>query len=136
MHTYPSHDMKPRILIVEDEVLVAAFTCAELEDAGFEPHSVATAMEGLEYLSANAFAAVIVDIGLPGMAGDELVRHIRQIDDELPILICTGFDATKYRRMFAGDRRLDVLQKPFSADELQCAFSDLAQDGMGITAAR
>ncbi|MFL6575226.1 MAG: response regulator, partial [Povalibacter sp.] len=114
-----------KVLIVEDEPLVARYASAALEEKGFSPTWTASGTHALDLLATTAIAVSFIDIGLPDIRGDDLVRTLRQMDSSHPILICTGFDAAKYRAMFAADALIRVLQKPFTQLELLAGLYSL-----------
>lgn len=67
------------LLIAEDEAIVRMMLEAEMEDAG---HDVAAAVDGtaaVELFGEQAFDLAIIDMGLPGIPGNELARRLRQL---------------------------------------------------------
>lgn len=110
--------MKNRILIVEDEVKVATFIKKGLETQNFEACIAPTATEALKLFAENAYALVILDIGLPDMSGLEVCKRIRQQNQRVPILMLTalGTVADKISGFEVGTD--DYLVKPFDFMEL------------------
>ena len=81
-----------RVLLVDDDVLVASLTAAMLEELGHtvtEVHSGAAAMELLE--AGEPVDLMMTDYLMPGMTGMDLVQAARQLRPALPVLIATGF---------------------------------------------
>jgi two-component system response regulator QseB len=82
-----------RILIVEDDELTALVERATLEAAGFAVEDVRTAEAALARLAATTFDAMVLDLVLPGMRGDELLRRLPpERRQEMPVLIVSGYD--------------------------------------------
>jgi CheY-like chemotaxis protein len=84
--------VKPRILIVEDEVLIRAYLSEELRDAGFAVIEAAHAEEALSYLKAGEKVDLVFsDIHMPGsFNGLELARRLRDLHPSLPIILTSG----------------------------------------------
>jgi CheY-like chemotaxis protein len=119
------------ILVVEDELLVRMFAVDALEDAGFRVLQAGTAAEALQALQGSPdVRAALVDIGLPDRPGQELAAEIRALRADLPIVIASGRSGRELRELFAGDQRVTVLVKPYTAPLLLDALA-----AVGIAAA-
>src|SRR5690606_28912517 len=116
----PGDRRSMRILIVEDELLVRMFAVDALEDAGFEVREAGTAAEAIHALDqlGDQVAAIIIDLGLPDRSGDQLAVELRELRPELPIVIASGRSEREIRERFAGDSRLGILVKPYTASML------------------
>ena len=120
---------KPRILIVEDEVLVRMFAVDALEDEGFtvvESANAAEAVTKLAELDAQV-AAVIIDLGLPDRPGDQLALELRAMRNDLPILIASGRSERELKERFQLDGRVGIVVKPFTGPMLLEAL-----EGIGV----
>lgn len=116
----------PRILIVEDEMLVRMFAVDALEDAGFQALQAGDAAEAIDALNGGGpVHAVIVDMGLPDRSGDQLAAELRAQRPDLPILIASGRSERELKNSFAADPRVGVLAKPYTASMLIGALSAL-----------
>jgi DNA-binding response OmpR family regulator len=106
-----------RVLIVEDDMLIAELERDYLEANGFEVHMSADGTEGLESAKATLFDIVLLDVMLPGMNGFEVLRTLRALSD-VPILLVTARkeDVDKIRGLGLGAD--DYIVKPFSPPEL------------------
>jgi CheY-like chemotaxis protein len=126
----PDEHMKPRILIIEDEVLVRLFAVDVLEDEGFSVSEAASGAEALAEVQASAdLTAVIIDLGLPDRSGDLIAADIRALHPSLPMLIASGRSEHELKERFGDDARVGIVVKPFTGPMLLDA---LAQ--MGVTA--
>jgi DNA-binding response OmpR family regulator len=123
MPSAPMDASRPTIVIVEDEEAISLFWGDSLHEAGFEVQVFSDATGVLEFLDRSArtgthIAAAIVDIGLPGLQGDELARHCRDHLSTLPIILATGYDERRYADATAADPLLCILGKPFDTPRL------------------
>jgi len=84
-----------RLLIVEDDLLLGAGLRAALGRSGFAITWVRDGKAALDVLAAERFVAVVLDLGLPGMDGLELLRKLRAGGNALPVLILTARDSTR-----------------------------------------
>lgn len=107
-----------RILIVEDDTLVADGVKLGLEQAGFVADTVSSAESAEGYLRRESFDLAIVDLGLPKIDGLELIRRVRRNGLVVPVLILTARDSLDDRVdsfEFGAD---DFMVKPFELREL------------------
>jgi CheY-like chemotaxis protein len=105
---------KIRVLLVEDEALIAEIIGEALIDAGHEVHSVANAEDALEHLSGGARVDVLfTDINLPGeMDGAVLAERARKSDPKLAVIYASGRWALLEE--LRGRPNAAILQKPYS----------------------
>jgi DNA-binding response OmpR family regulator len=107
-----------RLLIVEDDDIVADAITRSLAAASYSVHRVASAEAAQAALVDEEFAMAVIDVGLPGADGLTLVRRLRSAGKTLPTLIltarCTLTDKVKALDLGADD----FLSKPFEAAEL------------------
>lgn len=118
---------RSRILVVEDELLVRMFAVDVLEEEGFAVDQAGDGGEALTLLSqADAsLRAVVVDLGLPDRSGDQLAAQMQTERPELPIVIASGRSERELRERFAGDQRIAILVKPYTAAMLTDALASL-----------
>jgi CheY-like chemotaxis protein len=109
------------VLIIEDQTAIADVVSAALEGLGLVPHHVLNANAALEFLESNRPDLIVLDIGLPGMSGWELLEIIQawRKDAHIPILVTTAF-ADPANRLVGKLQDVDYyLQKPFEVAALQ-----------------
>ncbi|CAN5332698.1 MAG: response regulator transcription factor [Pyrinomonadaceae bacterium] len=82
---------QPAILFVDDAADTRALVEWSLQQDGFAVTTAQTADECLALARANAYALILLDIGLPDQDGLEVCREIRSFDQETPILFYTAF---------------------------------------------
>jgi PAS domain S-box-containing protein len=111
-----------RILIVEDDSLVAELAADMLGEMGFETVTTHSAKEALERLSGEQRPSLVFsDIVMPGgISGLELARKIRRRFPELPVLLTTG-----YSEYVGAEHEFPVLQKPYEMETLAGALSKI-----------
>lgn len=106
-----------RIILVEDDIEIRRLVADALAAEGHDVETAGTAMNGLELAIRNEPALVIMDLGLPDLDGNELLRMIRAIS-AVPVMVITarGADDAVVRTLDAGAD--DYLIKPFSVAQL------------------
>ncbi|GAB1716924.1 MAG: hypothetical protein NTAFB05_19660 [Nitrobacter sp.] len=117
----------PRLLIVEDEVLLRMFVVDALTEAGClteEAGNFAEAMTKMQDIG-DSLAGAIIDLGLPDKPGDELALEIRKLRPDLPIVLATGLADERVYRQFGSDGHVRVLTKPFEPMRLIATLRDL-----------
>jgi two-component system, OmpR family, response regulator len=110
-----------RLLLVEDDVLVASGIKLGLMDAGYAVDWVGSGERALEVLQKETFDAAIIDIGLPAMDGLVLTRQLRKPEmpsAAMPVLILTARDALHDRVQGLDGGADDYMVKPFELPEL------------------
>jgi PAS domain S-box-containing protein len=118
-----------RVLIVEDDTLVAELAASMLGELGFEAVVTHSAKEALDRLAGGDKPKLIFsDIVMPGgISGIELARKVRDRFPELPILLTTG-----YSEQVAGTHGFPVLQKPYELDSLATALAKMLKRQIAV----
>jgi DNA-binding response OmpR family regulator len=124
-----------RLLLVEDDVMVASGIKLGLTGAGYAVDWVGSAEKALEAIAANAFDAAIIDIGLPRSDGLELTRQLRQSGQTLPVMILTARDALQDRVQGLDMGADDYMVKPFELPELLARLRALLRRSQAATSA-
>jgi DNA-binding response OmpR family regulator len=107
-----------RLLVVEDDVDLAGELAGSLRRAGFAVDVAADGGDALERLAVNDYDLVTLDVNLPDMNGWEIVRHVRDGDRPIRVLMVTGRDAPDDRVRGLDGGADDYLPKPFYPAEL------------------
>ncbi|MES2977173.1 MAG: response regulator transcription factor [Pseudomonadota bacterium] len=124
-----------RLLLVEDDIMVASGIKLGLCNASYAVDWVGSAERALEVLKAESFDAAIIDIGLPAMDGLELTRHLRGLGITIPVLILTARDALRDRVQGLDIGADDYLVKPFELPELLARLRALLRRSQAATSA-
>ena len=107
-----------RILVIEDEVKLQMQIRQKLESEGFMVDTCFDGKEGLYIANEYPLDAAVIDIGLPGISGLDVIKTLRERGSLLPILILTARDSwqDKVRGLEIGAD--DYIIKPYSIEEL------------------
>ncbi len=124
-----------RLLLVEDDVMVASGIKLGLCDAGYAVDWVGSAERALEAVQGEAFDAAIVDIGLPRMDGLALTAALRAAGRTLPVLVLTARDALHDRVQGLDMGADDYMVKPFELPELLARLRALLRRSQAATSA-
>lgn len=107
-----------KLLIVEDERRVADFLARGLAAEGYAVIHAADGQRGLELARGGDFAAIVLDVMLPGLSGRDVCAALRHGGSTVPILMLTALDAVEDRVESLRLGADDYLPKPFAFDEL------------------
>jgi two-component system CheB/CheR fusion protein len=108
------------ILVVDDEELVRGMARFTLERCGYTIELAADGKSAVEAFAARPqdFAAVLLDLTMPVMSGEEALARIRQIRPDVPVLLSSGFSEGEAVRRFQDSGLAGFLQKPYTAAAL------------------
>jgi len=109
-----------RLLLVEDDAMIGEAVRTGLRQEGFTVDWVRTAEAGDAALKAEAYALLLLDLGLPRKSGLDWLGELRRRGERMPVLILTARDAVADRVSGLDRGADDYLVKPFDLDEL-CA---------------
>ena len=107
-----------RILIVEDEEHLSRFIDKGLRKAGYETVIAADGMAALEHAAGGEVDLVVLDVGLPRMDGFTVLKLIRGMDVDVPIIMCTARDSAEDKVAGLEGGADDYLAKPYTFAEL------------------
>ena len=122
-----------RVLIAEDDQVLADGLMRSLRNAGCTVDQVGTGSEADAALALHEFDVVILDLGLPKMHGLEVLRKLRGRGSSVPVLILTAADGVEERVKGLDYGADDYMAKPFSLQELEARVRALTRRGMGGT---
>jgi CheY-like chemotaxis protein len=116
-----------RILVVEDEPGLLRVLVRYLARLGYEAVAAARASEALELFRADpaSFAAVLTDLSLPDMRGEDMVVRLRELNPELRVLVASGSPSALARNAARDGARAVSLAKPFTPRMLADALDKL-----------
>lgn len=110
---------KKKILLVDDEDGIQLLYREEFEDDGFIVDSAINGEEALELFKSNPPDLVILDINMPGMNGIEVLRQMKEIMPELPVILSSAYP--EYKQDFGTWASEDYIVKSANMDELKAA---------------
>lgn len=113
------------ILLVDDEEPVRSAADRFLRQLGFSVITAVDGIEGYERFMSNRgqIRAVVMDLTMPGLDGGSLSAAIRKIDQELPILLMSGYNKTSVMHQLNGS--MPFMQKPFRFQDFRRHMKDL-----------
>jgi CheY-like chemotaxis protein len=128
-----SHATAGRVLLVDDEPSVRQIGRRILERAGFTVEEAGDGPEAIERFTADpdAFAGVLLDLTLPTVDGLTILRELRAMRPDLPVVLCSGWSAEEVADRLHRLPRTKFLQKPYQGRELVEAMSGVLLMPMG-----
>jgi DNA-binding response OmpR family regulator len=124
-----------RLLLVEDDVMVASGIKLGLSDAGYAVDWVGSAERALEVTAVETFDIAVVDIGLPGLDGLALTQRLRKAGSTMPVLVLTARDALLDRVQGLDQGADDYMVKPYELPELLARLRALLRRSQAATSA-
>lgn len=120
-----------RILIVEDDHALADALTQSLRQLGYATDAVDNGMTADTVLRTQHFDLLILDLGLPGLSGIEVLQNLRTHNNTLPVLILTASDSVEQRVRLLDAGADDFMSKPCSSRELEARIRALIRRTSG-----
>ncbi|NIE61811.1 response regulator [Burkholderia sp. Ap-955] len=120
-----------RILIAEDDSILADGLTRSLRQSGYAVDHVKTGVDADTALSMQTFDLLILDLGLPKMPGLDVLKRLRARNSNLPVLILTAADSVDERVKGLDLGADDYMAKPFALNELEARVRALTRRGAG-----
>ncbi|MDP6175587.1 MAG: response regulator [Rhodospirillales bacterium] len=124
---------KPSLIVVDDEPDMANFVRDVVEMAGFDGRMATSAREFQEICAQARPDAVVMDLVMPDMGGNELFQWLAEWDGDIPVILISGYEG-KYIKTAEnlgtarGARVVDSLAKPLELDHLEADLNNLRDD--------
>ena len=121
---------QPRLLLVDDEPVLAGFVASAARESGYDAVLTSDDQEFREQFLAIRPDMVVLDLGMPGMDGIELLRFLAEQRFQSPVLIISGFDRRVLESSFRlgeahGLTMVGPLEKPVRLEELETLLIEL-----------
>ncbi len=120
-----------RILLAEDEIDLGNWLIKTLAQSDFQVDWVSDGRLVRRSLKATKYDALILDLGLPGLSGHDVLADLREADERLPVLILTARDSLMERVNCLHGGADDFLAKPFDVAELEARLVALIRRSRG-----
>ena len=110
---------KKKILVVDDEESIHLLYREELEDEGYLVISAMNGEDALKLFESEQPDLVILDINMPGMDGIEVLRQMKQLKPNVPVILSSAYP--EYKQDLASWASDDYIVKSFNLDELKAS---------------
>ncbi len=120
-----------RILVIEDDALLGDAIQAGLKQSGYAVDWLKDGRSADHALSSEAYAAVVLDWGLPGLSGIEVLHRLRSRKSDTPVILLTARDTVDDRIIGLDSGADDYLTKPFDMGELAARLRALVRRSGG-----
>jgi len=109
---------KPKILIVDDEMIMRESLTAWLEEDDFEPVSAESGMQAFEILEDNKPDVILLDIKMPGMDGITFLKKLKEKHDDIPVIMITAHATVENAVESMKEGAYDYVMKPFPPEKI------------------
>jgi CheY-like chemotaxis protein len=115
------------ILVIDDEPTVRRTAKSTLERGGYDIILAENGKEGLDLFRAleAKIAAVLLDLTMPGMNGEEVLRHLKEIRPDVKVILSSGFSEVEVVPKFSGKGLAGFVQKPYTASALTTKLAEV-----------
>ena len=110
-------EVKANILVIEDDEAINHLLCELLTEAGYEVKAAYSGTEGKLHLEMAVFDLVVMDLMLPGMTGEELIKEVRKLK-VMPIIVVSAKVGIDTRIEVLKSGADDFIAKPFNNEEV------------------
>jgi len=121
----------PTILIVEDDANFRRVLEFQLTEAGYQTTVAENGEEARELFSEHRYRIVLTDLNMPGIGGEEVLKHVKEVSPDTPVIIITAFGSidSAVEAMKLG--AFQYLTKPVNGDELIHVINDALKYSKG-----
>ena len=135
-HGTRTRRLKLRIMLVEDDMLLAQSLTDRLEGQGFHVNEADRGEDALELSDIYEYQVMILDLGLPDMSGDEVLDNLRAKNERLPVLVLSGEADVEARLSCLRAGADDYLTKPLNMDKIGACDNQQGHDTPRFRSAR
>ncbi|MDT8317833.1 MAG: response regulator [bacterium] len=114
-----------KIMVVDDEENIRFLYKEELMDEGYDVVLAASGQEALDLLGESKPDLITLDIKMPGMDGIETLRKMKEIDKDLPVVLCTAYG--QYKQDFSSWASDAYVVKSADLDELKSVIKEIME---------
>ena len=120
------------ILVVDDEKMALTLIGRFLREAGYDVVVAQSGFEAIDFFrrEPHRYSLVLLDFSLPFMDGEEVFRRLRDIRNNIPVVLCTGFILQEKLTGMLGQGLNGFLRKPVPPDELLAVVKSTLQRAM------
>ncbi len=107
-----------RVLVVDDEAVIRRGICRVMEGKGYHAESSESGFSAIEKLQKTPFSIVITDLKMPGMDGIEVLKAIKILQPDVPVIMITGYSTVDTAVEAMKNGAFDYISKPFTPDQM------------------
>jgi len=130
----PETDDREPILVVEDQAGMRSFLAAALEDAGYRVVAAADGRAAIRLLDEQDVQLVLTDLKMPAADGMAVLRHARQVQPDVPVLVLTAFGSIEAAVAAMKEGAADFLTKPVDSPAVLALTVGRALEGRRLRA--
>lgn len=116
--------IKSKVLVVDDESQIVFLLKQVLEREGYEVFTASNGIEGIDSNSKNNPDVIILDLKMPAMNGIEALEHIRKTDEDVKVIILTGYGNEEMVGKAESLNAYKFINKPFNIAEIRNTVRD------------
>lgn len=116
---------KPRILVVDDELIVRESLSDWLLESGYEVEAVEDGFKAIGEVKKKKWDLLLVDLKMLGMDGIDVMREVKRISKELPVVIITGYPTVDSAVQAMKEGAYDYIIKPFNPEEIDLVIRNI-----------
>ena len=117
-----------KIFVVDDDYFVREWICGILQDVGLNVEAFSSCEDFLDGHQHGPNTCLVLDVHFPGMDGLALLRHMREVADNTPVIVVSGSSEINEAVRSMKKGALDFIEKPVARDQLvDCVMRPLAQ---------
>jgi len=113
----------PQVLLIDDDNDLRHALLQALELDGMDVKAFASAAAAMPSISFQFHGAIISDVRMPGMTGQEFLKHVMEIDSAIPVIFITGHGDVSMAVRAMRDGAYDFIEKPFPPNQLSAVVS-------------
>ena len=119
---------KVRILIVDDDPDVCEYLERFLSKDGYEVTTIGNPNKVLDELKDKTYQIIVLDLKMPGLSGEQLLRQIRGVDSDICIIIYTGYPSVDSAVETMKQHVFDYIKKPFNIEDFRAVIRRAIQE--------
>lgn len=116
-----------KVLIVDDNDQMSSLLADILELFDYQAQQAKDGEEALRCLREDKYDLVITDLRMPKMSGTELLKLIKKVQPQLPVVVVSGYGPGNTQSLIINEQADGFLNKPFTVEQIEKILKDLIQ---------
>lgn len=109
---------RPHILVIDDDPVIGQLFTSSLEDSYSEVTTTVSSLEALDLISNRHFDLIFLDLMMPELDGSEVLRHVKKTNNDIPVVIITGYPDSDLMNKAMEYGHFAVIKKPFDSRQI------------------